>query len=323
MANQKSTDATIKNLETQVGQLSKQLADQHKGTFSVNTQDNPKEHCKSIQTCSGRKIDMGISDEVEEEEIVVENEKEKDEIEVEKNVEGELVEKEKLEKEEVEKKNREEKNKKNQKGKDKLNNIPIQNFSYPHAPSKKYNARNYVQFLNIFSRLQIKIPFFEALEQMPTYAKLMKDILTKKRRYKDQEIITIDASYSAIIQRTPPWKESSQGRVTLSVFICNEYISKALIDLGSTINLILLSVVQRLGNIEMKSTKMTLQLADKSRTRPHGIIEDVLIKVDKFFFPIDFVVINMEEDDDTPLIIGRPFMKTARMKRCVSPSLKA
>jgi hypothetical protein len=58
---------------------------------------------------------------------------------------------------------------------------------------------------------------------------------------------------------------------------------------------------------------MTLQLADKSTTRPHGVAEDVLVKVDKFLFPIDFVVIEMEEDEDAPLILGRPFMKTARM----------
>lgn len=88
MANQKSTDAAIKNLEMQVGQLSKQLADQHKGTFFANTQDNPKEHCKYILTRSGRKIDMGIGDKVEEEESVVEKEKEKYEIEVEKIVRG-------------------------------------------------------------------------------------------------------------------------------------------------------------------------------------------------------------------------------------------
>lgn len=151
MANQKNTDAAIKNIEIQVGQLSKQLADQHKQTFFVNTQDNSKEHCKSILTRSGRKIDMGIGDEVEEEEIVVEKEKEKDEIEVEQNVDGELVEKEKLEKEEVKNKNIEENKKKNQKGREKMSNILVQNFPNPHAPSKKDNARHYARFLDIFS----------------------------------------------------------------------------------------------------------------------------------------------------------------------------
>lgn len=65
MANKESTDAAIKNLETQVDQLSKQLVDQHKGTFIVNTQENPREHSKSILTRSGRKINMVIGGEVE------------------------------------------------------------------------------------------------------------------------------------------------------------------------------------------------------------------------------------------------------------------
>src|SRR3954464_363560 len=101
IASQKSTDAAIKNLETQVGQLSKQLADQNKGPFPATTQENPREHCKSILTRSGRNIDMGVGEIVEEE--IVESEKDRV-IEVEKNVEGDLVENEK-EKELVEKEN--------------------------------------------------------------------------------------------------------------------------------------------------------------------------------------------------------------------------
>ena len=58
---------------------------------------------------------------------------------------------------------------------------------------------------------------------------------------------------------------------------------------------------------------MTLQLADKSITRPYDVAQDVLVKMDNVFFPADFVVIDMEEDRDAPLILGRPFMKTARM----------
>lgn len=83
--------------------------------------------------------------------------------------------------------------------------------------------------------------------------------------------------------------------------------------MGSSINLIPLSVVQRLGNIKEKPTKMTLKLAEKSTTRPYGVAEDVLVKVDTFLFPINFVVIDMEEDDDALLILDRPFMKTTRM----------
>ncbi|CAJ2663308.1 unnamed protein product [Trifolium pratense] len=138
---------------------------------------------------------------------------------------------------------------------------------------------------------------------MPTYAKFMKEILTKKRKYSDDEVIQLDASCSAIIQRTLPTKEKDPGRVTLPVTIGNVNVGKALIDLGSSINLIPLSVIERIGGLDITCTRMTLQLADKSITRPSGMAEDVLVKVDKFMFPIDFVVMDIEEDDDVPLIL--------------------
>lgn len=90
-------------------------------------------------------------------------------------------------------------------------------------------------------------------------------------------------------------------------------VGKALIDLGSSVNLIPLSIIRRICDLDMKNTRMTLQLADKSITKPFGISEDALVKVDKFLFPIDFIVMDIEEDDDVPLILGRTFLKTARM----------
>ncbi|XP_050887022.1 uncharacterized protein LOC127092217 [Lathyrus oleraceus] len=182
----------------------------------------------------------------------------------------------------------------------------MKNLSYPQAHVKKDKERQYVRFMDIFKWLQINIPFMEALEHMTK-------ILTKKRRYMDEETIHLDASCSSIIQRTLPKKEKDLSRVTIPITIGSVNIGKALIDLGSSINLIPLSVIRRIGDLEMKNIRMTLQLADKSITQPSDIAEDVLVKVDFFLFPINFVVLDIEEDDDTPLILGRPFMKTARM----------
>ncbi|XP_058726409.1 uncharacterized protein LOC131597750 [Vicia villosa] len=243
MANQKSNEAAIKNLENQVGQLAKQLSEQQpRASFSSNTRTNPKEHCKAIVTRSGKEVSSGTNGGVVleyEEEIIVENK------------EDEVI----VEDEEEE----------------------------------------------------------NALEQRPKYAKFMKDILTKKKRYTEEETILLDARCSAIIQKTLPKKEVDPGRVTLLVIIGGNYTGNSLIDLGSSINLILLSIIKRLGNIEMKHTRMTLQLADKSLTSPYGVAQDMLVKVDKFLFPVDFVVVDMEEDRDVPLILRRPFMKTSRM----------
>nr|KYP32910.1 hypothetical protein KK1_046295 [Cajanus cajan] len=74
-----------------------------------------------------------------------------------------------------------------------------------------------------------------------------------------------------------------------------------------------LSMLQRIGDLEVKPTRMTLQLANRSVKYPHGIVEDVLVKVDHFLFFADFVVMDIEEDIDVSLILGQPFMKTARV----------
>jgi len=85
---------------------------------------------------------------------------------------------------------------------------------------------------------------------------------------------------------------------------------KAFIDLGASINLMPLSMCRRLGELEIMPTQMTLQLADRSITRPYGVIEDVLVRVKHFIFPTDFVVMDISKDIDIPVILGRPFMLT-------------
>jgi len=77
----------------------------------------------------------------------------------------------------------------NNKGKIVVNHPPIEHFPYSHAPSKKDKKRQYKHFIDIFKRLQINIPFSEVLEQMPTYTKFIKDLLMKKKRIMDDEIV--------------------------------------------------------------------------------------------------------------------------------------
>lgn len=113
----------------------------------------------------------------------------------------------------------------------------VQTLLYPHAHAKKDKEHQYARFLDIFKRLQNNIPFAEALEQMSTYAKFMKEILTKKRRYADEDTIHLNASCSSIIQRTIPQKEKDPSRVTLLVTIGSVDVGEALTDLGSSINL--------------------------------------------------------------------------------------
>ncbi|XP_027927622.1 uncharacterized protein LOC114184513 [Vigna unguiculata] len=148
---------------------------------------------------------------------------------------------------------------------------------------------------------------------MPTYAKFMKEILTKKRRYIGEETIELEARCSAIIQKILPPKFKDPGSFTLPVTIGSLVVGKALLDLGASINLVPLSMLKKIGELEIKPTRMTLQLTDRSIKYPNGVVEDVLVKVNKFLFPMDFVIMEMEENVEVPLILGRPFMKTVRL----------
>ena len=72
-------------------------------------------------------------------------------------------------------------------------------------------------------------------------------------------------------------------------------------------------MLKKIGDVEVRPTRITLQLADRSIKYPYEIVEDMIVKVDKFLFSVDFVVMDMEEDAEVPLILGRPFMKTAKV----------
>ncbi|XP_006596830.1 uncharacterized protein [Glycine max] len=155
------------------------------------------------------------------------------------------------------------------------------------------------------------MPFGEALQKMPLYSKFLKDMLTRKNRYIHQENIVVEGNCSAVIQRILPPKHKDPGSVTIPCSIGEVNVGKALIDLGASINLIPLSMCRRLGELEIMPTRMTLQLVDRSITRPYGVIEDVLIRVKHMVFPADFMVMDVEEDHEVPVILGRPIMSTA------------
>ena len=100
------------------------------------------------------------------------------------------------------------------------------------------------------------------------------------------------------------------GSFTIPCSIGKYEFKKALCNSGASINLMPLSVVQRLSLGELTPTSITLQMADRSMAQPEGILKDVLVKVGKFIFPVDFVIMQMEEDTKIPLLLGRPFLTT-------------
>ena len=122
----------------------------------------------------------------------------------------------------------------------------------------------------------------------------------------------MEGNCNAMIQRILPQKFKDPRSVTIPCFIGVVSVGKALIDLGASINLLPLSMCRRIGNLRIAPTRMTLQLANRSITRSYGVVEDVLVKVHQFTFSVDFVITDIEEDSDIPLILGRPFMLTTK-----------
>ena len=155
--------------------------------------------------------------------------------------------------------------------------------------------KQFGRFMDIFKKLHINIPFAEALEQMPGYVKFMKDILSKKRKLGDYETVTTSEECSAILQKKLPPKLKDPSSFIIPCAIGNAVFERAPCDLGASINLMSWSIFKKQKLGEARPTIVTLQLADWSLTHPCGIIEDVLVKMDKFIFSIDFIILDMQD----------------------------
>ena len=286
---QKNASASLKNLETQVGQLALNMPNQSKGTFPSDTQKNPKD-CMAIQLRSGKDLSSNKETDVEKEET--EAKKEKTEEKAEKNSQLEQL-----------------KGSNDQKKKE---GVPAYTpaVPFPQRLQKSRREEQFSKFLDIFKKIEINIPFAEVISQMPLYAKFLKEVLSKKRKIAEEGIVNLTATCSAIIQQKLPAKMKDPSNFTIPCSIGKYEFKKALCDSGASINLMPLSVVQRLSLGELTPTAITLQMADRSMTQPEGILEDVLVKVGKFVFPVDFVVMKMEEDTQVSLLLGRPFLAT-------------
>ncbi|XP_027351168.1 uncharacterized protein LOC113862277 [Abrus precatorius] len=183
---------------------------------------------------------------------------------------------------------------------------------YPARLKKDKDDEQFGKFLSLFRQLHINLPFVDALAQMPKYAKFLKNLLSNKKKLEELATVTLIEECSAILQNKIPEKLKNLGSFTLPCLIGRLIVDRALADLGASINLMSYSVFKKLGLGEPRPTRMSIQLADRSVKYPRSIIEDVLVKIDKFIFPVDFVILDMDEDTEVPLILGRPFLATAK-----------
>ena len=186
---------------------------------------------------------------------------------------------------------------------------------FPQALRGKKKIPNHVEIWEVLRQLKVNIPLLDMIKQVPTYAKFLKDLCTVKRGLGIEKQAFLIEQVSAIIQNKTPVKYKDPGSPTISVNIGGTCIDKALLDLGASVNLLPYSVYRQLGLGELKPTNITISLADRSVKILKGIVEDVLVKVDKFYYPVDFVVLHTEPiaigPNHVPIILGRQFLATS------------
>ena len=186
---------------------------------------------------------------------------------------------------------------------------------FPQALRSKKKASQQAGILEVLRQVKVNIPLLDIIKQVPAYAKFLKDLCTIKKGLGIEKKAFLTEQVSAIIQSKNPVKYKDPGSPTISVNIGGTCIDKSLLDLRASVNLLPYSMYKQLGLGELKPTNITLSLADRSVKIPKGIVEDVLVKIDKFYYPVDFVVLDTEpiasEPNNVPIILGRPFLATA------------
>ena len=186
---------------------------------------------------------------------------------------------------------------------------------FPQALRAKKKTSQQAGILEVLRQVKVNIPLLDKIKQVPAYAKFLKDLCTIKKGLSIEKKAFLTEQVSAIIQSRNPVKYKDPGSPTISVNIGGNCIDKSLLYLGASVNLLSYSVYKQLGLGELKPTNITLSLVDRSVKIPKGIVEDVLVKIDKFYYPVDFVVLDTEpivsEPNHVPIILGKPFLATA------------
>ncbi|GJZ42575.1 reverse transcriptase domain-containing protein [Tanacetum coccineum] len=194
--------------------------------------------------------------------------------------------------------------------------LPKPNIPYPsRLNDQKFRekASNQMEkIFQIFQDLRFDISFADALLLMPRFAPTIKNLLMNKDKLFELAKIPLNENCSGMLLKKLPEKLGDPDKFLIPCDFLGMDVCHALADLGASINLMPLSIWKKLSLPELTPTRMTLELVDRSITRPKGLAEDVFVNVEKFHFPTDFVVVDFEADPRVPLILGRSFLRTGR-----------
>nr|GEU38933.1 reverse transcriptase domain-containing protein [Tanacetum cinerariifolium] len=192
---------------------------------------------------------------------------------------------------------------------------PKANLPYPSRLAKeKLREKDDIiaaKFMEIFLDLHFELSFADALIHMPKFASMFKKLLNNKDKLIELTKTPLNENCSAVVLKKLPEKLGDPGRFLIPCDFLEFDNCLALADLGASINLMPLSIWKKLRLLTLNDTKMVLELADRTISKPTGVAENVFVRVGKFYFPADFVVLDFIVDPRVPLILERPFLSTA------------
>ncbi|XP_049357518.1 uncharacterized protein LOC125822175 [Solanum verrucosum] len=189
-----------------------------------------------------------------------------------------------------------------------MQSLPIISPSFPQGQKKKNEDEKFKNFLSVFKTLSINLPLMEELLEMPGYAKFMKELVTKKRSL-DFETIEVSHSCSATMTNEMIKKrEDPKHLPSLTLLTCSNLLKPNVIWK----HLMPYAIYKQLGLGEPKATTMRLLMADRSIKYHVGILYAIFVKVERFIFSDDFVILNCEINVEIPIILGRTFLATKR-----------
>nr|GEZ54803.1 reverse transcriptase domain-containing protein [Tanacetum cinerariifolium] len=186
------------------------------------------------------------------------------------------------------------------------------NLPYPSRLAKeKLREKDDIlaaKFMEIFRDLHFELSFADALVLMPKFAPMFKKLLNNKNKLIELTKMPLNKNCSAVVLKKLPEKLGDPGRFLIPCDFSEFDNCLALADLGASINLMSLSIWKKLKLPTLNDTKIVLELADRIISKPTGVAKNVFVKVGKFYFLADFVVLDFIADPRVPLILGRPFL---------------
>nr|GEY81594.1 hypothetical protein [Tanacetum cinerariifolium] len=185
------------------------------------------------------------------------------------------------------------------------------NLPFPSRLQKEKDDSLAAKFMEIFRDLHFELSFVDALVYMPKFSPMFKKLLNNKDKLIELTKTPLNENCSAVVLKKLPEKLGDPGRFLIPCDFSEFDNFLALADLGASVNLMPLSIWKKLRQPTLNDTKMVLELADRTISKPTGVAENVFVKVGKFYFPADFVVLDFVADPRVPLILERPFLSIA------------